>query len=66
MSYFSTAHVINVDIFQCFTVVERYEETIEDWYFEHQDQDIINFLCRKHVLKNEDQCKYSCVYSFCP
>ncbi|XP_060551951.1 protein canopy 4-like [Ruditapes philippinarum] len=40
---------------ECFTVVERYEETIEDWYFEHQDQDIINYLCRKHVLKNEDQ-----------
>ncbi|XP_045214899.2 protein canopy homolog 3-like isoform X2 [Mercenaria mercenaria] len=40
---------------QCFTVVERYEETIEDWYFEHQDQDIIDYLCRKHVLKNEDQ-----------
>ncbi|XP_045214897.2 protein canopy 4-like isoform X1 [Mercenaria mercenaria] len=40
---------------ECFTVVERYEETIEDWYFEHQDQDIIDYLCRKHVLKNEDQ-----------
>ncbi|XP_045214894.2 protein canopy homolog 3-like [Mercenaria mercenaria] len=40
---------------QCFTLVERYEETIEDWYFEHQDQDIIDYLCRKHVLKNEEQ-----------
>ncbi|KAH3861569.1 protein canopy homolog 3-like isoform X1 [Dreissena polymorpha] len=40
---------------ECFNVVERYEEVIEDWYYEHQDQDITDYLCRKHVLKRDDQ-----------
>ncbi|XP_052780763.1 protein canopy 4-like [Mya arenaria] len=40
---------------ECFNVVERYEEAIEDWYYKYQDQDIMDYLCRKHVLKPDDQ-----------
>ena len=35
-------------------IVNEYEEVIEDWYYEHQDQDLADYLCRKYVLKNDD------------
>uniref|UniRef100_A0A8C4RSN8 Canopy FGF signaling regulator 4 n=1 Tax=Erpetoichthys calabaricus TaxID=27687 RepID=A0A8C4RSN8_ERPCA len=40
---------------QCETMLENYEEVVEDWYFNHQDQRLEAFLCQKHVLKNSDQ-----------
>lgn len=43
--------------FQCFVLVERYEEVIEDWYYHYQDQDLMDYLCRKHALKKEEQGK---------
>jgi len=39
----------------CETMLEAAEEDIEDWYFNHQDQDIQNFICRDRILKNSDQ-----------
>ena len=30
-------------------------DDIEEWYFNHQDQDLMNYLCRQRVLKKEDQ-----------
>ncbi|CAG5116331.1 unnamed protein product [Candidula unifasciata] len=40
---------------QCFTIVEKYEEDIEDWYWNHQDKDFTMFLCRDRVLRKNDQ-----------
>ncbi|KAJ0006257.1 hypothetical protein NQD34_013530 [Periophthalmus magnuspinnatus] len=40
---------------QCETMLEEYEEVVEDWYFHHQDERLENFLCLNHVLKTSDQ-----------
>uniref|UniRef100_A0A3Q1FTU7 Canopy FGF signaling regulator 4 n=1 Tax=Acanthochromis polyacanthus TaxID=80966 RepID=A0A3Q1FTU7_9TELE len=40
---------------QCETMLEEYEEVVEDWYFHHQDQRLENFLCENHVLKTSEQ-----------
>lgn len=40
---------------QCFKIVEVYEEIIEDWYWNYQDQDFTTFLCQERVLKEDDQ-----------
>jgi len=42
-------------IFQCYNVVEHYEEVIEDWYYNYQHRDIMDYLCRDHVLAPDDQ-----------
>ncbi|XP_007242073.2 protein canopy 4 isoform X2 [Astyanax mexicanus] len=39
---------------QCETMLEEYEEVVEDWYFNHQEQRLEKFLCETHVLKNSD------------
>ncbi|CAK6952909.1 protein canopy 4 [Scomber scombrus] len=42
---------------QCETMLEAYEEIVEDWYFHHQDQRLENFLCTSHVLNmSEREC----------
>ncbi|KAF1380641.1 hypothetical protein PFLUV_G00165990 [Perca fluviatilis] len=40
---------------QCETMLEQYEEVVEDWYFHHQDKRLENFLCENHVLKTSEQ-----------
>ncbi|KAM6959745.1 protein canopy 4 [Tautogolabrus adspersus] len=40
---------------QCETMLEEYEEVVEDWYFHHQDQRLENFLCQSHVLDDSEQ-----------
>uniref|UniRef100_A0A8C6UJ42 Canopy FGF signaling regulator 4 n=1 Tax=Neogobius melanostomus TaxID=47308 RepID=A0A8C6UJ42_9GOBI len=40
---------------QCETMLEEYEEVVEDWYFHHQDERLENFLCLNHVLKASEQ-----------
>ncbi|XP_068444168.1 protein canopy 4 [Clinocottus analis] len=40
---------------QCETMLEQYEDVVEDWYFHHQDQRLENFLCQNHVLKALEQ-----------
>uniref|UniRef100_A0A3Q3RJ11 Canopy FGF signaling regulator 4 n=1 Tax=Mastacembelus armatus TaxID=205130 RepID=A0A3Q3RJ11_9TELE len=40
---------------QCETMLEQYEEVVEDWYFHHQDQRLENFLCENHVLETSEQ-----------
>ncbi|CAF96213.1 unnamed protein product, partial [Tetraodon nigroviridis] len=40
---------------QCETMLEQFEEVVEDWYFHHQDQRLENFLCQNHVLETSDQ-----------
>ncbi|XP_047426735.1 protein canopy 4 isoform X2 [Mugil cephalus] len=39
---------------QCETMLEQYEEVVEDWYFHHQDQRLENFLCENHILKTSE------------
>lgn len=40
---------------QCETLLERYEDDIEDWYFNKQDENkLIEFLCRQRVLSKKD------------
>ncbi|CAH1794477.1 unnamed protein product [Owenia fusiformis] len=34
----------------CFTVAEELEETIEDWYFHHQDEPLMKYLCEDRFL----------------
>ncbi|KAM9837020.1 protein canopy 4 [Aulostomus maculatus] len=42
---------------QCETMLEQYEEIVEDWYFHHQDDRLENFLCQNHVLNaSEREC----------
>ncbi|XP_071374804.1 protein canopy 4 [Centroberyx affinis] len=40
---------------QCETMLEQYEEVVEDWYFHHQEQRLENFLCESHVLETSEQ-----------
>ncbi|XP_034712869.1 protein canopy 4 [Etheostoma cragini] len=40
---------------QCETMLEQYEEVVEDWYFHHQDKRLENFLCENHVLMTSEQ-----------
>ncbi|KAI5090190.1 protein canopy-like 3 precursor [Silurus meridionalis] len=39
---------------QCDVMVEQYEEVIEDWYKGSQEEDLMSYLCEKHVLKGQD------------
>ncbi|XP_072127030.1 protein canopy homolog 3 [Mobula birostris] len=42
---------------QCDVMVEMYEDAIEDWYKNHQEEDLTIFLCERHVLKpHETEC----------
>lgn len=45
---------------QCETLLERHEDDIEDWYFNHQENNkLIDFLCRDKVLaKRDSECLY--------
>lgn len=40
---------------QCETMLEKYEDVVEDWYFHHQDERLENFLCQNRVLKESEQ-----------
>ncbi|XP_067412858.1 protein canopy homolog 4 [Emydura macquarii macquarii] len=35
---------------QCETMLERFEDVLEDWYFHHQETALGAFLCEGHVL----------------
>lgn len=39
-------------------MVEEYEDVIEDWYKNHQQEDISQFLCANHVLKGKDTSEF--------
>lgn len=40
---------------QCETMLEQYEDVVEDWYFRHQDTRLESFLCQGHVLQTSEQ-----------
>jgi len=39
---------------QCETLMETYEEDIEDWYFHKQESNFAEYLCRERALKGKD------------
>lgn len=39
---------------RCDVLVEEFAEVIEDWYRNHQEEDLPEFLCANHVLKGKD------------
>ena len=51
--------------FQCFKLAEDYEETVEDWYFNDQDSDLIDLICKKNYLKGKDQSEYNIKILLC-
>ncbi len=40
---------------QCETMLEEYEEIVENWYFHHQEERLDRFFCANHVLSDSDQ-----------
>ncbi|KPP61398.1 protein canopy 4 precursor-like, partial [Scleropages formosus] len=40
---------------QCETMLEQYEDVVEEWYFHHQEERLEKFLCEAHVLKGSDK-----------
>ncbi|KAM8947215.1 protein canopy homolog 3 [Pelodytes ibericus] len=40
---------------QCDVMMETYEDIIEDWYHNNQEEDLTDFLCARHVLRGQDQ-----------
>lgn len=39
----------------CDTIVEEYEDALEEWYYNHQDENLMDYLCRDRVLRKDDQ-----------
>ncbi|XP_064184945.1 protein canopy 4 [Anguilla rostrata] len=39
---------------QCETMLEQYEDVVEDWYFHNQGERLERFLCEMHVLKDSE------------
>lgn len=39
----------------CDTIVEQYDEDLEDWYYNHQDENLMKYLCKDRVLPKDDQ-----------
>ncbi|KAF5280829.1 hypothetical protein FQR65_LT14936 [Abscondita terminalis] len=48
-----SAEVTNMKT-QCETVLEQNESDLEDWYWNHQDQPLKDYLCRNRFLKGDD------------
>lgn len=44
---------------QCESLLEQNEEAIENWYWNHQEDDLKNYLCTKNALQGKDD---SCLY----
>ncbi|KAL0970284.1 hypothetical protein UPYG_G00239850 [Umbra pygmaea] len=40
---------------QCETMLEQYEDVVEDWYFNHQEERLERFLCETHILNSSEQ-----------
>ena len=40
---------------QCETMLEQFEEVVEDWYFHHQEERLERFLCESYVLDDSEQ-----------
>lgn len=36
-------------------MAEDNEDEIEDWYFNHQDKDLMTYLCANRVLRKDDK-----------
>lgn len=36
-------------------MAEEYEDEIEDWYFNHQEKDLMTYLCANRALRKDDK-----------
>lgn len=39
---------------ECSIMLNEYEETIEDWYFNNQAENLLDYFCRDHVFHSRD------------
>ena len=42
---------------QCENMVEEYEEDLSEWYYNHQDNNLHDWLCRSRVLRGKQKNK---------
>ncbi|CAK9300784.1 unnamed protein product [Gordionus sp. m RMFG-2023] len=40
---------------KCDYFMETYEDVIEDWYYHHNSLPILDYLCKEHILVNDEQ-----------
>ncbi|OQV20378.1 putative Protein canopy-like protein 4 [Hypsibius exemplaris] len=40
---------------RCEALAEEYEDDLSAWYFQQQEQPLLDYFCRKNILKGEDQ-----------
>ncbi|GAU99335.1 hypothetical protein RvY_10355 [Ramazzottius varieornatus] len=40
---------------QCEALAEEYEDDLSAWYFQHQEEPLVDYFCRNTVLKGKDQ-----------
>ena len=38
-------------------MIEKYEEDISEWYYDHQDNNLHDWLCRNRVLTGKQKSK---------
>ena len=55
--YFFQFHCVENLLLQCFKLAEDYEEDIEEWYYNRQDQNLAKYICRDRYLVGKDQSK---------
>ena len=42
-------------LLQCVQMLEEYEEELSTWYFKHQDEDLLQWLCAGRVLQHDNK-----------
>ncbi|KAF8566803.1 hypothetical protein P879_07760 [Paragonimus westermani] len=40
---------------QCVDMISDFEDELEDWFYHHQEDDLLLYFCRERVLKKSDQ-----------
>ncbi|KAF6779339.1 hypothetical protein AHF37_01324 [Paragonimus kellicotti] len=40
---------------QCVNMISNFEDELEDWFYHHQEDDLLRYFCRERVLKKSDQ-----------
>ncbi|KAF5397289.1 hypothetical protein PHET_09237 [Paragonimus heterotremus] len=40
---------------QCVNMISDFEDELEDWFYHHQEDDLLRYFCRERVLKKSDQ-----------
>ncbi|KXJ23322.1 Protein canopy 4 [Exaiptasia diaphana] len=48
-------HEITRVKFECIHLLEKVEEHLEDWYFNHQNEDLMKWLCEGKILTQQER-----------